>query len=99
MGVYKQCTERLKVVKAEIDRLKAASEQNKDRLQKDFEAWYLSLQASQLARENVGVDQTLSSTQLPRSHALAPESKQQEVKASPKSSASAPESKPQEVRT
>eukprot|EP00930_Biecheleria_cincta_P040763 TRINITY_DN27921_c0_g1_i1.p1 TRINITY_DN27921_c0_g1~~TRINITY_DN27921_c0_g1_i1.p1 ORF type:complete len:677 (-),score=157.25 TRINITY_DN27921_c0_g1_i1:135-2165(-) len=107
-NVYKQCTERLKVVKAEIDRFKAASEQNKERLQKDFEAWYLSLQASQMAGDGVGSDQTLSSTQLPHSPpsvpqskqptqsvpspSLASQTKQQEARASPKSAASSPSS-------
>ncbi|CAE8642220.1 unnamed protein product [Polarella glacialis] len=46
-GAYKQCTERLKAVKADIDKYKLAADQNKERLQKDFEGWYLSLQASQ----------------------------------------------------
>jgi len=45
IALYKKCTERLKVVKAEIDRYKAASQENNGRLQRDFEAWYLALQA------------------------------------------------------
>lgn len=44
---YRQSTERLKGVKAELDRYKLAAEQNKERLQKDFEVWYVALRASQ----------------------------------------------------
>jgi len=47
ISTYKNSMERLKVVKAEIDKYKLAAEENKERLQRDFEAWYLSLQAHQ----------------------------------------------------
>merc|ERR1712241_654079 len=44
---YVSCMERLKQVKAEIEQYKHNNEINKQRLQKDFEAWYVALQASQ----------------------------------------------------
>eukprot|EP00435_Cladocopium_sp_Y103_P056534 s1409_g19.t1 len=50
ISTYKKCMERLKVVKAEIEKHKSAAKENQDlpeRLQRDFEAWYLSLQAHQ----------------------------------------------------
>jgi len=66
-GTYKKCTERLKVVKEEIDRLKASDKQNKERLQKDFEAWYHTLQASQAAGPgaSAGAASLKSTLQLP----------------------------------
>lgn len=47
ISTYKKCMERLKVVKAEIEKHKSAAKENQERLQRDFEAWYLSLQAHQ----------------------------------------------------
>eukprot|EP00913_Durusdinium_trenchii_P016845 g15835.t1 len=50
ISTYKKSMERLKWVKAEIEKYRSAAEENKDileRLQRDFEAWYLSLQAHQ----------------------------------------------------
>merc|ERR1712125_270051 len=44
---YMGCMDRLKQVKAEIEQYKHNNEINKQRLQKDFEAWYTALQASQ----------------------------------------------------
>ncbi|CAK9068154.1 Hypothetical protein (Fragment) [Durusdinium trenchii] len=47
ISTYKKSMERLKWVKAEIEKYRSAAEENKERLQRDFEAWYLSLQAHQ----------------------------------------------------
>uniref|UniRef100_A0A7S4PTU8 Kinesin-like protein n=1 Tax=Alexandrium monilatum TaxID=311494 RepID=A0A7S4PTU8_9DINO len=45
-AVWHQCTGRLKQVKAELDSYRRTLELNKQRLQRDFEAWYAALQAS-----------------------------------------------------
>eukprot|EP00929_Paragymnodinium_shiwhaense_P076615 TRINITY_DN39414_c0_g1_i1.p1 TRINITY_DN39414_c0_g1~~TRINITY_DN39414_c0_g1_i1.p1 ORF type:complete len:872 (+),score=222.76 TRINITY_DN39414_c0_g1_i1:87-2702(+) len=45
-NIYQQCMQRLQQVKVELDEFQKAVEKNKERLQRDFEAWYASLQAS-----------------------------------------------------
>lgn len=41
--VYQTCTTQLRAVKAEIERIQQLLEQNKKRLQRDFEQWFLAL--------------------------------------------------------
>jgi len=43
-SIFHQCTGRLKQVKTELDNYKRTNEQNRQRLQKDFEAWCTALQ-------------------------------------------------------
>jgi len=45
--VYQLHTQRLRQVKEEIDSFQRSAEENKLRLQRDFESWYMSLQAHQ----------------------------------------------------
>merc|ERR1712151_626949 len=61
---YLQCTDRLKQVKTEIDSYKLVAEQNKERLQRDFEAWYLSLQASQSVADGVSTNNAMLSSRM-----------------------------------
>jgi len=44
---YHQFTEKLRQVKSEIDKYKMLKEQNQQRLQRDFESWFRSREASQ----------------------------------------------------
>lgn len=41
--VYQNCTTQLRAVKSEIERIQQLLEQNKKRLQRDFEQWFLQL--------------------------------------------------------
>jgi len=47
--IYQQATQRLHKAREEIEQLKKSAEQNKQRLQQDFEAWYHSMEAQQQA--------------------------------------------------
>lgn len=42
-GVYQQCTNELRRVKGDIDRIQQLLEQNRVRMQKDFEKWFKEL--------------------------------------------------------
>ncbi|CAK0865132.1 unnamed protein product [Prorocentrum cordatum] len=43
---YHKCTERLKQAKEKIDAYRQSAEQNKERMQRDFEAWFAAAQAA-----------------------------------------------------
>ncbi|CAJ1360638.1 unnamed protein product [Effrenium voratum] len=94
IATYKSSMERLKVVKAEIDRYRAAAQENKERLQRDFEAWYLSLQAHQAGDPGGQAQVQVPAATLPAAEprpASATSPRREEVEPNPRSnSASAP---------